>query len=115
MMVHGVTAQASYFNPKWYPQVLDVKISFNRYKYLFNKLGYDLPMNDIFEHNEHLDESKQEKIWGSFEQFNPSIKKWRSLSVKSAQSLFYLAMLASLLMMISFSIAASRFIMKACR
>lgn len=67
--------------------MLDVKISFNRYKYLFNKLGLDLPTIDIFEHDSHLDESKQEKIWGSFEQFNPSIKKLEDLVSKIGSKL----------------------------
>jgi hypothetical protein len=94
MMVHGVTAQGLYSNPKWYPQVLDVKISFNRYKYLFNKLGSDLPTIDIFEHDNHLDESKQEKIWGSFENSTHQSRNWRISLAKLAQSLFYLAMSA---------------------
>jgi hypothetical protein len=59
-----------------------MKISFNRYKFLFNKLGLDLPTIDIFEHDDCLDKSKQEKIWGSFEEFNPSIKRMEDLISK---------------------------------
>jgi hypothetical protein len=47
----------------------------------------DLPTIDIFEHDSHLDESKQEKIWSSFEQFNPSIKKLEDLVSKIGSKL----------------------------
>jgi len=78
-MVHGETADTLYSNPDWYRKVLDVKITYNRYKYLFNKLGSNLPEVNIFVQGKSIDESEQEKIWGSFEQYNPSIKKMEEL------------------------------------
>lgn len=77
MMIHRETAHTLFQQPEWYPKIKDVKISYQRYKFLFEKLGAGMPEVDLFVHDD--DDESQQKIWGSFEQHNPSIKKMEML------------------------------------
>jgi hypothetical protein len=58
----------------WYSKVHSVQISSQRYLFMLNKLGAEMPALDVYEGSVE-DENNGTANWGNFEQFNSIVLK----------------------------------------
>ena len=74
-MIHGETARTLFQEPEWYAKSRMLKISLERYLFLFEALGAGLPVVDTTVHDDDPEGEDTAIIWGSFHQYNPIISQ----------------------------------------
>ena len=74
--IYQVTAKALYENTDWYAPIKKIKITYDRYSFLLNKLGNDLPLVSVVNRgSEARDDETAQKVWGSFNDYNEIVGK----------------------------------------
>jgi len=73
---YQVTAKTLYTNTTWYAPIRKIDLTYDRFAFLFKKLGADLPpISILLGQNDAHEDEKATEVWGSFNQYNDIVCK----------------------------------------